>query len=249
MRRARTAASVVVAALVLPLLVTTSLRIVLDDWIVRFEYAVGGVPDDRYGLDRDERTALALTGLDAITPGTAGVELLREARLPDGEPAFTEREIVHMQDVRDLVGALLTFQLWAAVGLGVATAALAFRPSTRTIVPRGLRLGVLASIGIAVVVGLFMLVAWESFFTRFHEVFFEGDTWRFPVTDTLIRLYPDEFWMGVAAWIAGLTVALAALTWVASGLWLRLVRPAADLPGGEERRPRRRIHPSRRVDH
>jgi integral membrane protein (TIGR01906 family) len=229
-RRVHIAASIVVASLVLPLLVTTSLRIVLDDWIVRFEYAAGGVPADRYGLDRDERTALALTGLEAITPGSRGVELLREARLPDGEPAFTEPEIVHMQDVRDLVGALLSFQLWAAVGLAVVTAALAFRPSTRTIVPRGLRWGVLSSVGIAAVLGVVMLVAWDAFFTRFHELFFEGDTWRFPVTDTLIRLYPDAFWMGVAGWIAGLTVALAVLVWIAAGLWLRLVRPPSDRP-------------------
>jgi integral membrane protein (TIGR01906 family) len=220
-RSLRIGASVVVAALVFPLLVTTSLRIVLDDWIVHFEYHLGHVPDDAYGLDRDARTSLALTGLDAISPGTAGVALLEDARLPDGEPAFTEREIVHMQDVRDLVGALLTFQLWATIALVVSALAFAVRPATRGIVPRGLRWGVLASIGAAAVIGLFMLVAWESFFTRFHEAFFEGDTWRFPLTDTLIRLYPDEFWMGVAAWIAVLTVALAALAWVLAGFWLR----------------------------
>ncbi len=223
MRVLRTAAIVAVAALVFPLLVTTSLRIVLQDWIVHVEYAVGRVPDDRYGFTEDERTDLALTGLDAITPGTPGVSLLRDARLPDGEPAFTEPEIVHMQDVRDLVGTLLAFQLWAAVAVAVAALALSVHPTTRTIVPRGLRYGVLASVPVAAVVGLFMLVTWDSFFTRFHEVFFEGDTWRFPVTDTLIRLYPDEFWMGVAAWIAGLTVVLAALFWVLAGVWLRRV--------------------------
>ena len=223
MRVLRTAAIVAVAALVFPLLVTTSLRIVLQDWIVHVEYAVGRVPDDRYGFTEDERTDLALTGLDAITPGTPGVSLLRDARLPGGDPAFTEPEIVHMQDVRDLVGTLLAFQLWAAVAVAVAALALAVHPTTRTIVPRGLRYGVLASVPVAAVVGLFMLVTWDSFFTRFHEVFFEGDTWRFPVTDTLIRLYPDEFWMGVAAWIAGLTVVLAALVWVLAGVWLRRV--------------------------
>lgn len=221
MRSIRAAATVAVAALVFPLLVTTSLRIVLNDWIVHVEYAVGRVPDDRYGLTRDERTSLALTGLDAITPGSAGTRLLVAARLPDGEPAFTEPEIVHMQDVRDLVGALLAFQLWGAVALAAAALVLALRPATRAIVPRGLRYGVLASLPVAAVVGAVMLVAWESFFTRFHELFFEGDTWRFPSTDTLIRLYPDEFWMGVAAWIAGLTVALALAVFALATAWLR----------------------------
>jgi integral membrane protein (TIGR01906 family) len=223
MRALRTSATVAVAALVFPLLVTTSLRIVLNEWIVHVEYAVGRVPDDRYGLTVDERTDLALIGLDSITPGTRGVDLLREAQLPDSAPAFTEPEVVHMQDVRDLVGMLLTFQLLAGIGLAVAALALGVPAATRAIVPRGLRYGVLASVPLAAIVGLFMLVTWDSFFTRFHEVFFEGDTWRFPVTDTLIRLYPDAFWMGVAAWIAALTVALGAVVWVLAGLWLRRV--------------------------
>ena len=74
--------------LVPPLLVVTSLRVVANDWIVSFEYAYGGVPEDRYGLTEDERAELARTGLDSILPGGLGVELLRRARLPDGAPAF-----------------------------------------------------------------------------------------------------------------------------------------------------------------
>jgi integral membrane protein (TIGR01906 family) len=229
-RSLRIATSIVVAALVFPLLVTTSLRIVLNDWIVHFEYGLGRVPDDAHGLSGDARTTLALTGLDAIRPGTAGVALLERARLPDGDSAFTEREIVHMQDVRDLVGAMLSFQLWATIALVVAAVALAVPSGTRSIVPRGLRWGVLASIGVAAVIGLFMLVAWEAFFTRFHEMFLEGDTWRFPVPDTLIRLYPDEYWMGRPAWIAMLTVVLAGHVWLLAGVWLRRVeRPLRDL--------------------
>ena len=69
-----------------------------------------------------------------------------------------------------------------------------------------------------------MAVAWNSFFVDFHGVLFEGDSWRFSRTDTLLRLYPDEFWMGVAAWIAGLTVALAIAIVVGTTLALRRFR-------------------------
>lgn len=219
------AVSALVAALVLPLLVTTSLRIVMNDWIVHFEYAAGRVPDDGLGLTGDERTALALTGLRSIDPGHGeGVELLRAARLPDGSPAFTAREIRHMQDVRDLVGPLLAFQLWAAIGLAALALALAVPRGTRTLVPRGLRVGVAAAVAVALLLGLVMAVVWDRFFTEFHHLFFEGDTWLFRTDDTLIRLYPDAFWVGVAAWLTGLTVALGALLWAAATLWLRAVR-------------------------
>lgn len=226
MRRALTVVlTVLVAALVPPLLVTTSLRIVVNDWIVHFEYAAGRVPDDRLGLSRDERTELALTGLRSIQPGQEeGVALLRAARLPDGRAAFGAREVSHMQDVRDLVRVLLAFQLWATAALAALALTLAVPRSTRGLVPRALRVGVVAAVLVAVLVGLMMAVAWERFFAEFHHLFFTGDTWLFRTSDTLIRLYPDAFWVGVAAWLAGLTVLLAALVWVASTLWLRAVR-------------------------
>lgn len=218
-----TALTVLVAALVPLLLVTTSLRIVVNDWIVHFEYGVGGVPADRYGLESGDRERLALLGLDAISPGTRGVALLEEARLPDGEPAFTLRELTHMQDVRDLVVALLTAQLVAAALLVALALGLAWPRTTRAVAPRGLRWGVLGTVALAVACGVAMLVAWEWFFESFHRLFFAGDTWRFPSGDTLIRLYPNEFWIGVGAWLAGLTVALGAAVWTGATLWLRRV--------------------------
>jgi len=225
MRRvALTLVTILVAVLVPLLLVTSALRIVANDWIVSFEYGPGGVPADRYGLSTDDRSELARLGLESISPGGRGIALLAEARLPDGESAFNVRELAHMQDVRDVFGIAMRvqFRLLALVA-AAAFAALAFRPATRSAVPRGLRAGAVATLAIAAALGLFMLVAWSSFFVRFHGVFFDADTWRFPSTDTLIRLYPDEFWIGVAAWIAALTVALALLLWGLATGWLRHV--------------------------
>ena len=65
----------------------------------------------------------------------------------------------------------------------------------------------------------------EERLESFHRIFFEGDTWRFPSSDTLIRLYPDAFWIGVGAWLAGLTVALGVAVWVGANLWLRRATP------------------------
>ncbi len=76
-----------------------------------------------------------------------------------------------------------------------------------------------------------MLLAWDSFFVDFHGVFFEGDTWRFAQTDTLLRLFPDEFWIGVAAWIAGITVALALVLLVGSTFLLRRFRAVGRTEG------------------
>ena len=54
-----------------------------------------------------------------------------------------------------------------------------------------------------------ILLGFDGFFTRFHEVFFEGDSWRFSTTDTLIRIYPEQFWGDVSTIAAVLTVGQA----------------------------------------
>lgn len=218
------AATTAVAILVPPLLVVGAFRIVANDWIVRFEYGPGGVAAEP-GLTSRQRTELALTGLDAIRPGGRGVVLLREARLPDGEPAFSAREISHMDDVRSVARSAFTFLAVGVVGIAGLAVALAFGRGTRAIVPRGLRIGSVATLGIAAAAALVMVVAWESFFEGFHHVFFEGESWIFASTDTLIRLYPDRFWTGVGAWVAGLTVALALAVWALSSVWLGRVGP------------------------
>ena len=194
-----------------------------NDWFVRFEYDRDGFPDDRYGLTRDERERLALLGLESIRPGGEGVGLLERATLPDGSTAFERRELSHMRDVRTLLGAALTFQLVAALAVVVLALALA-RTRARPLVPRGLLLGATATLGVAVLAVPLILLGFDGFFARFHELFFEGDSWRFARADTLLRLYPERFWQDTAALVAALTVTqaviLAALAW----WWLRRVR-------------------------
>ena len=63
----------------------------------------------------------------------------------------------------------------------------------------------------AATLGLLMLVNFDWFFVQFHEALFTGDTWLFPDSDTLIRLYPDVFWSDFGGILAGLTVLQAVL--------------------------------------
>jgi integral membrane protein (TIGR01906 family) len=195
-------------------LVVNAFRVLATDSFVRFE--LGRLPPDLYGFTDDQREALALTGLHSIRPGSPGIVLLERATLPDGSPAFDERELAHMRDVRRLFGAALRLQLVVLLGLAVLAAALA-RTRMRTVVPTGLLAGALATLGIAVLTVPMILLGFEGFFTRFHEVFFSGDSWRFSTADTLIRLYPERFWEDVSRLAAAIAVAqaivLAPLAW------------------------------------
>ncbi len=203
-----------------------ALRVLATDTYVRYELGRDGFPPDRYGLADDEREALALIGLRSIEPGSAGIALLEGATLPDGSAAFDERELAHMEDVRTIFGAALRAQLVVLVALVVLALVLA-RTRLRTAVPRGLLWGALATLAIAVLAVPFILLGFDRFFTRFHELFFEGDSWRFSTTDTLIRIYPERFWEDVSTTAAALTVGQALLLAPLAWWWLRRARRSA----------------------
>lgn len=213
-----------IAALVPPTLVTNAFRLLATETFVRAELGRDGFPPDRYGLPDDERERLALVGLRSIEPGSQGIELLERERLPDGEGAFTERELSHMDDVRSIFGALLRGQLIVLGGLVFLGLALA-RTRQRTLVPRGLLSGAVATLGVAALAVPFVLLGFDRFFTRFHELFFEGDSWRFSTRDTLIRIYPEQLWQDISILVAMLTVVQAVGLAIVARWWVRRACP------------------------
>ena len=90
--------------------------------------------------------------------------------------------------------------------------------------PGGLLGGALATLGIALLGVPVILLGFDGFFTRFHEIFFEGDSWRFSTTDTLLRIYPERFWEDVSQLAAAFTVSQALVLGALSWWWLRRAR-------------------------
>ena len=217
---------VLIALVVPPTLIANALGVLATDTFVRYELGRDGFPPDRYGLTDRQRERLALLGLHSIEPGSDGIVLLERATLPDGSPAFDERELGHMEDVRELFVPLQRGRL--VMMLAVAILAVALLPTRlRTVVPRGLLAGALATLAVAVLLVPPILLGFDGFFTRFHELFFEGDSWRFSSTDTLIRIYPERFWEDISQIAAALTVAQALLLASVAWWWLRAARRRA----------------------
>jgi integral membrane protein (TIGR01906 family) len=210
-----------IAIVVTPLFVVDAFRVLTHDWFVRHELGSVGFPPDRYGLPQAARLRLALTGLHSIQPRGEGIALLRRATLPDGSPAFDARELRHMQDVRDLLGTAFRAQIAVLLALVVAGIALHRSARWRRVVPLGLLLGSLATLVVAALLIPVILLGFDGFLLRFHEIFFSGDSWRFSETDTLLRIYPEVFWQDTAKLAAGLAVGQAVVVAFASWWWLR----------------------------
>ncbi len=212
-----------IASVLAPVFVVTAFRVLANDWFVRFELGRDGFPPDRYGLAPPERLQLALTGLHSVQPGSEGIALLERATLPDGLPAFDQRELRHMADVRSRLAVAFTAQL---VVLGVLVAlALGLVRSTRwrSVVPRGLLAGSLLTLAIVVLAVPVILLGFDRFFLRFHQLFFEGTSWQFSRTDTLLRIYPEAFWRATAQLVVALVVVQAIAVALAAEVWRRAV--------------------------
>jgi integral membrane protein (TIGR01906 family) len=218
-----------IALTVTPIFVVNSFRLLATDTFVRHEIDRGGFPPDRYGLTTPQRQGLALIGLHSILPGGDGIALLERATLPGGSAAFDTRELRHMRDVRSLLGAAFTAQLVALIAILALAIGLHRSRRWRSVVPWGLLLGSLLTIGIAVLAVPVILLGFDGFFLRFHEVFFNGDTWRFSETDTLLRIYPETFWQDTAKLAAAIVVAQAIVVGLAAGWWIRRIRPVSPI--------------------
>jgi integral membrane protein (TIGR01906 family) len=213
---------VAIALAVPAILAVTGLRLATNDRYVEAVYDRGGIPDDRYGLSEEARTALALVGLRSILPSSdEGIDLLRVARLPDGSAAFGDRELDHMADVRALVADAYRFQVVALIAIGGLALLLGLGRSTRTVVPVALARGAILTIALAVVVAVGAATSYDRFESVFHGLFFEGDTWRFEETDTLRRLYPDRFWFDTAVALGLVAVLQAAVLYPLARMWAR----------------------------
>lgn len=207
-------------------LLAADLRIVTGRWFVRWEYGKAGFPADPYGLTAAERTALAEVCVDYLATG-ADISLLADLRLPDASPAFNERELRHMEDVQAVYGRLMGGGLVAGVVLAGGIVALLASPRTRRFIPGALLGGSLFSLGLLASVSAVMVLQWQEFFTTFHRIFFPEGTWTFPMSNTLIRLFPMRLWIDVAVVIVVVLLVGIAVVGLAGWIGRRLCQESA----------------------
>ncbi len=193
---------IILTLLTPPLLVLVAVRLVMSPVFLHIEYTRPGFPVDPYGLTTDERLYYAPKALDYLIYNQP-LDALRDLTFDDGSPLYTERELVHMHDVQVVtqyafIGAL------AGGALFILTALLLARAGAQAL-GRALHSGGLFTLVIIISIIIFSIAAWDRFFVLFHTLFFADGTWMFPYSDTLIRLFPEQFWFDAAIAIGGLS--------------------------------------------
>lgn len=136
---------------------------------------------------------------------------------------FNEREIAHMEDVRNLfIGAIkLRFLCIVAAFISVMVL-LVLKSNLKLILSKTFCLG--SGLFFAVSAFLFAVIStdFSKYFIVFHHIFFTNDLWILdPSTDLLINIVPEPFFMDTALRI-GLTFGLSVcVLFIISLIYLR----------------------------
>jgi integral membrane protein (TIGR01906 family) len=186
-----------------------------------FEYA--RIAPDAYGFTDQERLELANANLDYLQrsePAEEVIYMLEDLRLPGtDEPLYNPDEISHMLDVKIIADAFGRLMWPLALVVIGGLAFLLARSKTRQLGYKTLMHGGLFTASILIVIGILLGVAWNFIFVQFHELLFPPGTWTFAYTDSLIRLFPEQFWFDFGViWVAGILI--QGIIWAGVGYWL-----------------------------
>ena len=174
------------------LLLMGGIRLMLTPAFINFEYRQPNFPPDVYGFSTADRLKWADLSIQYLL-NSEPITYLADLRLDASMPLFNERELSHMLDVKILVQRMLT-ALWVLGGILVALGGFFHWRKQAAAYWRALASGGYAALGLLGFVLVMVFTAFDWLFTRFHNIFFVGDTWLFLYTDSLIRLFPMKFW-------------------------------------------------------
>lgn len=214
-------------ALAVPfLLASAGARLLLSEQFLQLAYQRPGFPDDIYGFTVEDRLQYGPIAIDYLFNGEP-IEYLAALRMSGDKcwnieagasdcALFSDRELRHMADVKQLTTMLFTLTaVLLAVG-GALVLASRYDARLQSDICVGLRRGCLLTLFSLLCLALLSAASWDRAFDIFHELFFAEGTWRFPFSDSLIRLYPEQLFVEAA-------FALAAFIFVVAGLILVLL--------------------------
>lgn len=217
MKLVKTTASLLLSLAVPLLVIMTAIRVLLTPIFYQVEYRMPYFPEDPYGFTLEDRLEGARISVDYLV-NNAGINYFNAYELADGSPFYNKRELSHMLDVKILVQKMIT--AWFILGAVVLLIGLtAWKSGKLAAYWKALSRGGLWTLGLIAAILVFVALSFSALFTQFHMLFFSGDTWLFEYSDTLIRLFPMQFWQDAFIWVGALSILQAALLYFLGKRW------------------------------
>lgn len=185
------------------LLLLSNLYLLATPAFIRHEYGKRDFPSASLYSDA-ERLSLAEATLYYLRTN-ASIEYLMGLR-SQGQPVYNAREIKHLVDVKRVMSAAFWIHRGCLL-LWIGAVVFAWRQQQEWDgVLRAIFTGCSMLFVTLLAIGLLAYANFDLFFTAFHRLFFEGNSWLFAYSDTLIQLFPVPFWMDATWALALLTM-------------------------------------------
>ncbi len=200
------------------LLLTSALRWATSDLRV-YEYGFNKYKiEQTTGIPNRELRAVAVQLIDYFNSRVEEAQIVVDLR-GMRTALFSEKELIHLQDVRNLICLNNIIQVSALAAMAVCTSVLMLISRRRWLVLiKAALAGSGLTLGLMMVLALWCWLGFDQFFYLFHVASFPNEYWMLnPAQDYLIKLFPEGFFYDAALLVFGV-VLIASLLVLAGSL-------------------------------
>ena len=200
----------VIIAVLLPFIILMGgVRLIMTPAFPVLEYNRPGFPGDPYGFDQVDREDWSARAIKYLT-NNEEIDYLGDLQDFSGNKIFRAEELTHMEDVQKVVKGSL-FIWYVAVGIVFGLSIWLLVQKAWHEFRLGFRSGAWITLGLMVAMIAYVAINFNRLFDQFHRIFFTEGSWLFYTTDTLIRLFPLDFWRDAFLFVGGFTLLVALL--------------------------------------
>lgn len=187
-----------------------SVRLLVTSAYMRVEYNKATFPEDPFGFSKEQRINFASENVRYLRENLPLSAL--ESQKNEGQALYNLRELSHMEDVQDVYQFFWNVWKTTSLIMGlVVILSLTWRRNWQAFAS-ALRIGGFGTAIFIALIGFLAFIGWDTWFLIFHKLFFTDGTWTFNFSDTLIRLFPQKFWVDAVFTVSGLSLILGLLT-------------------------------------
>jgi integral membrane protein (TIGR01906 family) len=186
------------------LILLGSVRLLVTDQFLSFEYGKTSFPPDPFGFTQRQRFILASSNIHYVSAHLPSDELSKQ--ILNGAPVYNSREVSHMADVQAVFQTVFRVGQ-AAFTLILLMGLILWQKGKRRTLASAIQSGGLLTSGLILFIALLAIFSWQFWFETFHLLFFKPGSWLFSYSDVLIRLFPAEFWFDSTMMISVLSIA------------------------------------------
>jgi integral membrane protein (TIGR01906 family) len=199
--------AMLIAILIPFIILMGGIRLIMTPTFPALEYQRAGFPEDPYGFNLADRTKWSAFAVNYLT-NEEGIDYLGDLQDAAGNTLYRSEELSHMEDVKRVVkGSLFIWYVAAGIVFGLSVWLLVqkawreFRLAYRA--------GAWITLGLMAAMIGYVAINFNRLFDQFHRIFFSEGSWLFYPTDTLIRLFPLDFWRDGFLLVGGFTLLVA----------------------------------------